>query len=792
MPGAPEPPPSLARDPGVLPGLPQLLTPLVGREQELASVIALMRQESVRLLTLTGPGGVGKTRLAVHAAEALNEAFADGVAFVSLAPLQDPGLVAATLARELGVSESGQQPPADALMQALRDCHLLLLLDNFEHLLGAAPLLTDLLAACPRLTLLVTSRAVLRISGEQLFVVPPLSLGPSATADSEAVRLFDERARAASADFALTEENTAAVAEICTRLDGLPLAIELAAARVASLPPVALASRMEQILPLLTSGARDAPLRQQTMHSTIAWSHDLLADDERALFNRLSVFVGGFTLDAADAVSRETGVGSRGLTGNDRFSPAPVLDGIASLLEHSLLIRAAAVAGEPRYAMLETIREFGLERLGASREAVAVRTAHAGWMLALAERAEPELTGPDQGTWVARLDADLDNLRAALSWFQQQGDAGAALRLAGAIGWYLSSPGHLHEGRDLFAALIAMPGAANHPAALAKVWIGAGDVADWLRDTAHAATCFERAMECYRAVGDHRRGAGLLRGLGGLAIDQGDLARATTLLEEARSLARSFGEDWEAAAATNLLGSVAFALGDWETAMARYEEAMAGWQALDDPGHVLSALSSIALTALASRRYDSARVAYRDTFDLATAVGDRWGVVRAMAGFGALAAVRGDGERGARLLAAADAWSGASGALLRPAVQTLFDRITADVHAALGESAFALAWETGRLLSLDDALAETRAEAAETGRPTRRLPTGDAPSPDGLTPRQVEVLRLLAAGLSDREIAGQLSISPRTASKHVAALMARFDVHSRVAAVHAASLLELV
>jgi predicted ATPase/DNA-binding CsgD family transcriptional regulator len=769
----------------VLPGnrpanIPLSLTPFLGREREIAIVAELLQRDDVRLLTLAGTGGVGKTRLALRVAGEIAPRFADGVVVASLAAVRDPGLVASAIAEALGLEATGDEPLVDQLTLSIAEREILLVLDNFEQVVDAAPLLSDLLTASSDLKLLVTSRSLLRLSGEHVFTVPPLGL-PSADlagiAGAEAVRLFVDRAQAARSDFALTGTNAAAVAGVCSRLDGLPLAIELAAARVATLPPSALLSRMERRLPLLTSGTRDAPTRQQTMRATIAWSHDLLAPDEQTLFRRLSVFAGGFTLDAAEAV------GGQEL---DRLSPCPPaplppFDGIASLVEKSLIGQAS---GEPRYTILETIREFGAEQLAASGEESSVRGAHAEWVLDFAERAEPELSGPDQAAWMARIKAELGNIRAALRWLQERGDTGKALRLAGAIGWFWSSPGYFHEGRDLFAGLFALPGVDDHPAPLAKALWSAGDIADWLGDSAQATTFFERATEIYRTLGDDRKLAGLLRGLGSIAIDQEDSERATTLLEDALARATASGDAWEAAAAANLLGGVAVARGDYVAAMLRHEEAANGWRALNDPGHVVTALASLAVAALAGEFYDRARAASRAWLDLATKVGDHYYLVRALASFGALATARGDAVRGARLLAAAARQTEAIGAPLRPATRATFDRYAAQTRIALGDAAFATAWEEGERLSFEDALAEARAEAAETNLGVLSIAP---PLRHSLTEREIDVLRLVAAGLTDQEIADHLQIVRRTASKHVSAILAKLGVRTRRAAVQAAT-----
>src|SRR5215203_3311252 len=446
-------------DPTV-PPLPESVTSFVGREQEVAAVCALLRRADVRLLTLTGPGGVGKTRLALAVADALASTFADGVQFVSLAPLTDPGLVDATVAQALSIREAGEDPLRTQLVASLRSRCLLLILDNFEQVLEAAPMVTELLVSCPQLRALVTSRTLLGVSGEQIYPVPPLELptplrGGTAIplevlASSAAVQLFVERVRAVRPNFTPTQQNAAAVAAICHRLDGLPLAIELAAARVRHLPPPELLIRLAHRLPLLTGGPRDQPARLQTMRDAIAWSHDLLSPEEQALFRRLAVFAGGFTLKAAEAVVTKVGASA---------SETDLLDVLGQLVDKSLVYRVDHPDGEPRVGMLETIREFALEQLIACDEETILRDAHAAYFLTLVERSDREHShAQEEIEYVPRPGGDQDNLRAALNWFEASGQTECFLRLATSAAGLWDVLGQYHEGLDWLQRALAISG----------------------------------------------------------------------------------------------------------------------------------------------------------------------------------------------------------------------------------------------------------------------------------------------------------------------------------------------
>jgi predicted ATPase/DNA-binding CsgD family transcriptional regulator len=754
--------------------LPTPLTTLIGRERERAALLALV-QAGVRLVTLTGPGGVGKTRLALEVAHDLAVDRADQVQFVELASLAAADLVIPEIARALDVHEAGSVPVYDRLVATLRECAWLLVLDNMEQVVRAGPRLAGLLTACPNLVLLVTSRRPLHLSGEQEFPVPPLALpdaaGGSAVsviAASDAVGLFVQRARAIRPDFALTEENAAAVAAICARLDGLPLAIELAAARIRLLPPLGLLARLDHRLALLTGGASDLPERQQTLRGTIAWSYDLLEPGEQRIFRRLSVFAGGCTLEAAAKVVLDTG--------DDDLE---LVDGLISLIERSLLLQIDVGNGDARYQMLATIREFAGEELDRSGEADAIHRRHASWCLELAEWGHHRVLGPESRSVVRRLEAEHDNLRAALAWAIDAGKPEISNGLIWWIGRFWHQRGYLSEGRQWCErartdsndiSTLTRAGATGIEAYLA--WSqGEHDRAIALFDLVFAVPDVERSPAWF---------ADILIARGLIAEDVGDFEGAERMLTDGCALYRGLGDLVLVGFALNGLGQVAYHRGDDEQAGRLFTEALALEQAVGNAYGV--GLVQINLARLARDRGEYARATalYRESLELRVEHGGLIGVGNCLRGLASISAACDQPKHATLLYAAADALTDAIGAPLPPPARARYRHTLATLRAMLGDERFTAVWAEGYALTpelaVTLALKGVEPPSAGTAQDSVTAPTSV------LTDREVEVLRRIVDGQTDREIASALFISVRTVSSHVASILSKLDLASRSAA----------
>lgn len=802
--------------------LPAQLNSFIGREQAVAELKSLL--STTRLLTLTGVGGSGKTRLALQVATDLLGEFEHGVWWVALDGLTDPALVPQQVASSLDISgQSGRQLP-DMLSDALQTRKLLLALDNCEHLIAAcAQLVETLLRSCADLRILTTSREAFNIPGETIWPVPSLGV-PDAyhlppiegLVKYEAVQLFVERATSVQPAFRLTQENASALAQVCHRLDGMPLALELAAARVKVLSVEQIAARLDDAYRLLAGGSRTALPRQQTLQATIDWSYHLLSEKERILFRRLAVFLGSFALEAAEAICAGNGL-----------EQDEVLDLLSHLVDKSL-VAVVERDGEGRYRLLETIRQYAQDKLQEFGEVPSLRWSHRDCYLSFAERAESEISGAEQAKWFDRFEVEYDNLRAALGWSLECGEAEKAARMGTAIWRFWQLRGYMSEGRSFLERALA--GFSEQTSVRAKALHAAGVLASHQGDYQRAKTLVEESLDVCRELAD-RQGAGYaLYSLGLLAHNEGDYEGAVTIFEESLQLFREVEDCYGMTLALAGLGLTVLYLGDYERASVLCEEGLALSRERGDPRSIAGALTNLGITvlergdderakvlceeSLAMRRkpeykgayahtliilgriamhqgdYERATACYEESLILRQETGEKEGIATALEGLAAVAVMQRQAMSAARLYGSAESLRSILGAPLTPIDRSYYEQTVATVRAQLDEAVFMRAWAEGRAMPLEQAIAAAKqVKAAEQSTPASErasVATSSAAAsrgnPFGLTAREIEVLRLVTQGLTYAQIAEQLIISPRTADAHLRSIYGKLGVTSRSAA----------
>ena len=767
--------------------LPAQRSSFVGRERETLEVKRELA--TTRLLTLTGAGGSGKTRLALEVARDLVQAYPDGVWLVELAPLSEGAMVPKAVAEALKISERPQEPLADTLVEVLRDRRLLLVLDNCEHLIEATARLADkLLDSCPRVRILATSREALGLEGEARWLVPPLSvpdqqrtLTRQELEGYESVRLFVERARGRDPAFTLSPHNALTVAEVCRRLDGMPLAVELAAGRVGTLSLEQILERLKDALGLLTRGRRTAAPRHRTLKGTLDWSYDLLSEDEKKLFGRLSTFAGGWTLEAAEAVGAEGSV-----------EAGDVLELLSGLVEKSLVVARGSDEGGVRYRLLEPVRQYALEWLEKSEESEAARRAHAAYFLALAERAEPELMGKEPGTWLAALGREVGNLRAALSWAldadREPGDERieTGLRLANALARFWDAQGP-DEGRRWLEKGLAH-GAEVPPPVRAKALGEAGFVAVYEGDP-RSIPMLTEALDLCAEIGDRPGMLATVDNLGHALAYHADAETAVSVKAKVETLLADSGDRAVAAHLAHFLGYAAATEKDFDEMRLRWKEALALYRELGDTRNVALCLPSLGHLMLVFRDFGEAERLFEEGLAVERRLKYKTVIFFHLIGLAAVATHRDHLRRAAKLYGASEALREAAGLSLKPLAKHAYDYegYLATVRAGLGEPDFDAAWSEGRTMSLDQAIeyalsADNPSATSPSSATAQPSPPSAPEHPAGLTSREVEVLGLVAEGLTSSQVAHRLFLSPRTVHRHLSSIYRKLGVGSRVGA----------
>ena len=682
-----------AADP--LPIIPRDTSALVGRSDEIAAVSALLLDSEARLITLTGPGGIGKTRLANEVAREVQDSFRDGVRYVSLAATRDAELVPMNIAQALGVREEENRPIIDVLRERMSRIEALIVLDNFEQVIDAAPMLADLLAGAPTVKLLVTSRAVLNVRAEREFAVPPLEVPEGEVTAvvaerSAAVRLFVERARLSKPDFRLDASNAMTIAAICRRLDGLPLAIELAAARVKILSPEALLARLGSRLKLLTTGPRDLPARQQTLRQAIDWSYELLDEPEKLLFRRLSVFFGGGSLEAVEEVCNPDG-------------KLGFLDLVSSLIDKNLVRQVSGFGGELRISMLGTLDEYATERLEESGEHTEFLALHAGYFLELSEAAREELRGPNQGEWLERLDIEYGNLRIALSWTAEQKDPDPFFGMFYSMWRYWSVRGHLLEGATWAERAVALVDNGT-PKAAARALYAAGEIAHARGDIEQAEPCWQRALQITREADDPEGIATMLRVLGNAAFETGQIDESAVLYEQALETFKSIDDEYGIGQCMNNLGRVAGVRKQWDRSLEYLRESARIFARVGHQQGVARALLNLGVTHREAGQLEEASTRIRESTRMWRELGGVWDLVDCLEDWAATEALKGNDVSAAQSFGTSEAYRESMGAPLAPFEAEILQPYWDQVRERLGVEPFRRAWEEGRAMAMHEAV----------------------------------------------------------------------------------------